>query len=102
MVRNGFKQVDRDSNDYRLVISNKNLHSICGTSDVSEFIKQQQANYTAHVIRMSNERSLKHLMFNEDVYTKRGRPYKTLIEQVLHDKNMSLDEFCRRSINERV
>ena len=51
---------------------------------------------------MSNKRSLKHLMFNEDVYTKRDRPYKTLIEQVLHDKNMFLDEFCRRSINERV
>jgi len=102
MMRNGFKQIDRDSNNYRLVITNDNLHSICGTCDVSEFIKQQQTNYTAHVIRMPNERSLKHLMFNEDTYTKRGRPYKTLLEQVLNDKNMSLDEFCRESINKRV
>lgn len=58
--------LDRDANNYRLVISNKDLHSLCGTSDVSEFIKQQQANYTAHVIRISNARSLKHLMFNEE------------------------------------
>ena len=47
MVRNGFKQVDRDSNDFRLVISNDALHTTCGTRDVSHFIKTQQSNYAS-------------------------------------------------------
>jgi len=70
MVRNGFKQVDRDPNDFRLVITNDTLHKICGTHNISEFIKHQQSNYALHVIRMPNERSLKQLMFNDDVYKK--------------------------------
>ena len=56
----------------------------------------------AHVIRMPNERSLKQLMFNDDTYRKRGRPFKTLLEQVLSDKDVSIDVFCNRSLNEIV
>ena len=102
MVRNGFKQVDRDSNDFRLVISNDALHTTCGTRDVSHFIKTQQSNYASHITRMSYERSLKQLMFNDDVYTKRGRSIRSLIEQVIHDRNISIDQFCALSIYRRV
>ena len=56
----------------------------------------------AHVIRMPNERSLKQLMFNDDTYRKRGRPFKTLLDQVVSDKDVSIDVFCDRSLNERV
>lgn len=102
MVRNGFKRIDRENNDFRLVITNANLHSLCGTRDISEFIQLQQSHYTAHVIRMPNERSLKQLMFNDDACRRRGRPHKTLLEQVLINENISLDEFCNRSLNKRV
>ena len=103
MVRNGSKQVDRDSNDFRLMISNDALHTTCGTRDVSHFIKTQQSNYASHITRMSYERSLKQLMFNDDdVYTKRGRSTRSLIEQVIHDRNISIDQFCALSINRRV
>ena len=102
MIRHGFKQMDRESNDFRLLINNNRLHELCGTCDLSLFIKKQQMNYSSHVVRMPNERSLKQLMFNDDKYSKRGRPYKTLLEQVLHDRNISLDEFCGKSVNERV
>lgn len=66
MARNGFKQIDRENNDFRLVVTNANLHSLCGTRDISEFIQLQQSNYTAHVIRKPSERSLKKLMLNDD------------------------------------
>ena len=102
MVRNGFKQVDSDNNDFRLVITNDNLHDLCGTHDINIFIKNQQSKYSAHVIRMSNERSSKQLMFNDDVSRKRGRPLKTLLEQVISNKNLSIDEFCKKSICEKV
>ena len=98
MIRNRFKQIDRENNDYRLVISNENLHALCGTRDVTDFIKSQQASYVAHVIRMPNGRSLKQSIFNDDTYRKRGRPFKTLLDQ---DKDVFIDVFCRSS-NERV
>lgn len=98
MARNGFKQVNRETNDFRLVISNAQLHTICGTRDVTDNIRTQQSNYASHIVRMSHERSLKQLMFNDDVYTKRGRYAKTLIDQVIHDRNLSLDSFCSLSI----
>ena len=66
MARNGFKQIDRENNDFRLVVTNANLHSLCGTRDISEFIQLQQSHYTAHVIRKPSERSLKKLMLNDD------------------------------------
>jgi len=74
----------------------------CGTHNISQFIKHQQSNYASHVIRMPNERSLKQLMFNDDIYKKRGRSCKTLLEQVLNERNISLDEFCNVSLNERI
>ena len=100
IIRNRFKQIDKENNDYRLVITNENLHALCGTCDVTDFIKSQQASYVAHVIRIPNERSLKQLMFND--YTYRGRPFKTLLDQVVSDKDVSIDVFCNRSLNERV
>eukprot|EP00111_Clytia_hemisphaerica_P012845 TCONS_00037761-protein len=50
MVRGGFRYVDEVNHDFRYVISNNHLHTICGTSDVNVFIKQQQRNYAAHVV----------------------------------------------------
>ena len=54
------------------------------------------------LILMSNERSLKQLMFNDDDSRKRGRPLKTLLEQVISNKNISIDEFCKKSVCEKV
>ena len=100
MVRNGFKQVDRDSNNFRLGNCN-DLHT-CGTSDVSHFIKTQQSNYQAsHILSESHEASLTTVMFNDDVYTIRRR-FKSLIEQVIHDRNISIEQFCMLSVNRRV
>mgnify|MGYP001799860440 FL=1 len=80
MIRGGFSHVDEQRNDYRYRINNEKLHNICGTDELSIFIKKQQVNYLKHVIRMPQSRSLKMLMFNSDKYTKRGRPSKTPLE----------------------
>jgi len=61
------KLIENPINDFRLVISIAQLHTICGTRDISNFIKAQQSNYASHVARMSYELSLK-LMFNDDLY----------------------------------
>ena len=47
MIRNGLKQ----TKDYKYIITDKKLHSICKTTNVSDFIKLQQSKYLAHIIR---------------------------------------------------
>ena len=59
------------------VISNDCLYKIC------LFVKLQEHNYASHVVRMPLSRSIKLLLFNDDWYKKRGRPSKSLLDQVV-------------------
>uniref|UniRef100_A0A7M5UNA8 Reverse transcriptase domain-containing protein n=1 Tax=Clytia hemisphaerica TaxID=252671 RepID=A0A7M5UNA8_9CNID len=101
MVRGGFRFVNENQNDYRFSINNAQLHRICGTSDVSYFIKSQQHHYAAHVIRMPSSRSLKLLTFNDDQYTRRGRPAKSLLDQVVGHKIISISQFCSLALSKK-
>ena len=89
MVRGGYRYVNETENDYRLRITNEELHNLCGTSDLSAFIRKQQRNYVQHVIRMPNTRAVKMLAFNNEKYSKRGRPCKTLIDLVTNSSGLS-------------
>ena len=101
MIRNGQKFVNPTENDYRLMISNERLHEICHTRDVEYFIRDQQTKYMSHVTRMDANRSIKQLAFNDDKYTKRGRPVRTLFDQVLENLNISTDEFCTLALKSK-
>ena len=101
MIRNGQKFVNPTENDYRLMISNERLHEICHTRDVEYFITDQQTKYMSHVTRMDANRSIKQLAFNDDKYTKRGRPVRTLFDQVLENLNISTDEFCTLALKSK-
>ena len=101
MVRGGFSFVNPDDNDYRYVINNNQLHNICGTSDVSFFIKSQQHHYVSHIIRMPVTRTVKLLTFNNDHYTKRGRPVKSLLDQAIEFKNVSLNQYFNLALSKK-
>ena len=96
MVRGGFKRTG--DNEFRYKFSNDKIHSICGTSDVSTFIRLQQRNYAGHVVRMAMDRSTKQLMFNDDRYHRTGRLTPSLIDQVVRNENCTIDEFVNRSL----
>ena len=51
---------------------------------------------------MSTQRSIKKLMFNDDVYSKRGRPVKSLIVQVIDNKKLSVDEICTLALRKKL
>ena len=102
MIRGGFRYVDENANDFRLVITNDRLHNVCGTTDVSEFIKHQQNSYASHIIRMSIDRGVKKLMFNDDTYVKKGRSQKTLLEQVIGNNNVTLDVYCNNAMKKKL
>ena len=92
MIRGGFNRVGE--NDYRYRINNEQIHSLCATtSDASIFVKKQQLNYCEHLIRMPHSRIPKTLLFNEDKYKKRGRPFKSLLEQVLENESLTQEKF---------
>ena len=102
MVRGGFRRISDENGESRYRISNAKLHSICGTSDVSNFVKSQQCSYAAHVIRMPTERSIKKLMFNDDKYSKPGRSFMSLLEQVCSISNKTVDGFCNEAMSKKL
>ena len=47
-------------------------------------------------------RTTKLLMFNDYRYTKKGRPVKTLMYQVIENKNMNLNSFCALVMSKKL
>ena len=88
MVRGGFKRIDESENEFRFKYTNAKIHQICGTKDVSIFIKGQQCNYAGHLVRMNVDRAVKQLMFNDDKCSKAGRSVPTLLDQVVSNNNI--------------
>ena len=72
MVRGGFRRKEGDEN-FSYKMNDAKLHRLCGTTDLSHFIKDQQCNYAAHIVRTANDRSAKKLMFSSDKNLKAGR-----------------------------
>ena len=99
MIRGGFKRVDEEENQFKFKITNEKLHNICGTYDVSYFIRRQQSNYASHLIRTSMERSTKKLLFNDDKYSKVGRTVPSLLEQVVLNNNTTVEQFCNNAMS---
>ena len=105
MVRGGFKRcnddISGDANDFKMKISNNKLHDICATSDVSLFIKQQQENYAEHLIPTDWSRATKKLLFNDDRHKKTGRSVPSLLDQVVHNGNTTVEAFCNHAMNKK-
>ena len=101
MVRGGFRYINEEDNNFRYVINNNQLHSICGTSDVNVFVKQQQRNYAAHIVRMKFGRLSKLLLFNDDKYSKRGRSCLNLLDQVIGNENCTMESFCGLAMSKK-
>ena len=56
MIRNDFRRKDPgNENDFKLYYTNDDVHRICNTNDISQFIKFQQRNYAAHLVRCNND-----------------------------------------------
>ena len=47
---------------------------------------------------MPHNRIPKTLLFNEDKYKMRGRPFKSLLEQVLKNESLTLDRLCNNAM----
>ena len=51
---------------------------------------------------MPHNRIPKTLLFNEDKYKKRDRPFKSLLEQVLENESLTLDRLCNNAMMKKL
>ena len=92
MIKGGYRR--KPGTDWSFVLSNKDLHEICGTEEISDFTARQQRKYLAQ----PNAMLTKKLLFNNDHAQKPGRQ-STLENRVLQNEKCTADECYRKALN---
>ena len=102
MLKNGLSRKeelpDNPERKYQYKLNNQTILKICKVEELTEFVRKQQRKYLAHLARQPNSTTTKRLLFNDDKSRKRGNTQKTLEQQVLHDMNISADEFYKNTL----
>ena len=94
MIRGGYR---RKEGTYHFELTNKNILEKSKTDDVTKFISKAQQRFVAHVIRGDNNRITKCLMFNDDIYRKKGYQ-NSVYKSVLKNVEISPDELHKNSL----
>ena len=102
MIRYRFKHIGDNDGDFRYKLFNENVHTICCTSDVTNFIWKQQKDFAGHVVRMPFECCEEQMMFNEGKYYRIGRATPSLLEQVLKYNNSTINNVINNSLKRRL
>ena len=69
MIKGGSRKRKNDENPaeaMKFFYDSNKIHEICQTEDISGYVKRQQRNYAAHIIRTSSAEPTKQFMFNND------------------------------------
>jgi len=94
MVKGGFR---RKEDSWSFVLTNENIRHQCNTEDIEVFIRRQQRNYLAHIIRQEDTSIVKRLTYNGD--KRRPGRYITMERMVLEHDQAGREEFARRAMN---
>ena len=62
----------RKEGSFSYELTNQELLHKCKTESIDKYIKRQQRNYVAHIIRKPNNSLVKRLLFNSDQGKKTG------------------------------
>ena len=89
MVKGGYR---RKTDTWRYLLSNDDLLRLGKTIDLTTYVRRQQRNYLAHIVRKETSSVTKRLLFNCSPSHKRGRQ-TTLLSSVLENENCTMDEF---------
>ena len=95
MIRKRFKQ----TSDYKHIINDKTLQSICKTTNILDFIRLQQTKYSAHIIRKPDLATTKQITFENSVRKKKGRPSDTLKDNVCEYHNLDIKQFSKEALD---
>jgi len=94
MIKGGFR---RKEDSWGFVLTNENIRQQCSTEDIEVFIRRQQRNYLAHIIRQEDASIVKRLTYNDD--KRRPGRYITMERMVLAHDQTGREEFARRAMN---
>jgi len=83
----------------RYKISNKQLHQIYQTKDISTYMRDRQVNFLAHIIKKSNDCTTKQMTFEKNPNTRRGRKLNTLMTNVLEFLKLDLNQICQMALD---
>ena len=94
MTKGGFR---RKKDAWSLALSNEAILKLCGTEDIKLFIRRQQRNYLAHVVRSDDGTLSKQLKFDDHI----RRPGRHIsMETMVHNhEKLSRDRFNSLAIN---
>ena len=96
LVRNGSK-----TEDLRYIYSNEQILRFCNTPDIPTYVAKQQESYLGHLARQSNHCLTKKLLFNDDRRTKPGKPFETLEDKVMKNKQCTKDQFYKNALQRK-
>ena len=95
MVKGGYR---REKDKWNFVLSNEQLLEMAKTEDIQLFIKRQQRNFAAHIVRKKNASTSKRLMFNNDRIHKTG-PKMSLLKSTIEYTKETLATFTIKAMN---
>ena len=83
MTRGGYK---RKADSWAFVHTNIDIQRMAKVESLESFVKKQQRNYIAHIIRKENSSLVKRLLFNNNFSHRQG-PQTTILSSVLKNEN---------------
>ena len=95
MIKGGYR---REKDSWRFALSNEDLLKIAKSEGIAEYVKRQQRNYAAHIIRKDNSSTSKRLMFNDNRIRKTG-PKTTLLKSAIDNTNETRESFIKKALN---
>ena len=95
MVKGGYR---REKDKWNFILSNEKLLEMAKTEDIQFFIKRQQRNFAAHIVRKKNASTSKRLMFNNDRIYKTG-PKMSLLKSTIEYTKETVATFTIKAMN---
>ena len=97
LVKGGYK---RREGSWSFVHRNEDILRMAKTLPLESFVKNQQRNYVAHIIRKNNSSIVKKLIFNSNESRKQG-PQQSLLSNVLKNEGCTLQELMINAVNRK-
>ena len=98
MVHGGYR---RKADTWRYEMKNDDLIRVSKTITLVTYVRRQQRNYLAHIVRRDDRSITKRLMFNCSSARKPG-PQITLLSSVIQNENCTVDDFIANAIERKT
>ena len=96
MTKGGYR---RKKDSWSFILTNYDILRLSGTEDIESYIRKQQRNYLAHLVRREDDSISKRLVFEEN--PKRAGRQVTMEKMVYEHEKVSQDNFNRLAIDRR-